>query len=191
MARRNQDTPETIKALILSAAEAIVMEQGGGALTVRKIAARIGYTVGSIYMVFDNMAAVISHINAQTLANLRAHLQQAPEHDVQALSRAYLSYVHDNYQRWRLWSESQISENNAASAVYRVQENALVEAIASRLPDTELFQTDTPEQKTRWAKTLWASLQGVCAAHLTGQADSVAKTEAGLQVLAALFAGER
>jgi AcrR family transcriptional regulator len=38
---------------------AIVIEKGLNALTVRKVAVEIGYTVGSIYMVFANMQDLI------------------------------------------------------------------------------------------------------------------------------------
>ena len=52
MARRSEHTQEQIKEMVLIAAEGIVTEEGEEALTVRKIAQHIGYTVGSIYMVF-------------------------------------------------------------------------------------------------------------------------------------------
>jgi AcrR family transcriptional regulator len=62
MARRSEHTQEQIKELILTAAETIIVKQGVAALTVRKIAQEIGYTVGSIYMVFANMQDLMMHI---------------------------------------------------------------------------------------------------------------------------------
>jgi AcrR family transcriptional regulator len=76
MAKRSEHTQEELKELVLSAAEAIVTEEGFSALKVRRIAAEIGYTVGSIYMVFTNMADLTVHINAKTLDAISAQLEQ-------------------------------------------------------------------------------------------------------------------
>lgn len=180
MARRNQHSLETIKAMVLSAAETLIIEQGNSALTVRNIAAQIGYTVGSIYMVFDDRADIISHINSLTLAELNRHLQPTPKSDLQALCLAYASYAHSHYHRWQLWSESQAqhSENKHLCADYQVQADALVGLFAAHLP---------ADLSPLHARTLWASIQGVCTALLTAQADSVKDTEACLLLLAARF----
>ena len=76
MARRSEHSLEELKALVLDAAETIVIDEGFSELKVRKIAMEIGYTVGSIYMVFANMADLIMHINARTLDALAAQLEQ-------------------------------------------------------------------------------------------------------------------
>ena len=75
------------------------------ALKVRKIAVEIGYTVGSIYMVFANMADLIMHINARTLDAIAAQLEQvqdcSAEQSIEALAMTYLSYASQNFNRWR------------------------------------------------------------------------------------------
>ena len=67
MARRNEHSLIELKAIVLNAAETIITEEGFAALTIRKIAMEMGYTVGSIYMVFASRAELILHINARTL----------------------------------------------------------------------------------------------------------------------------
>ena len=79
MARRSEHSLEELKALVLDAAETIVREEGFSGLKVRKIASEIGYTVGSIYMVFANMADLIMHINARTLDAIAAQLGQVQD----------------------------------------------------------------------------------------------------------------
>ncbi|MGZ8946503.1 MAG: TetR/AcrR family transcriptional regulator, partial [Methylococcaceae bacterium] len=97
MAKRSEHTQEELKALVLSAAEAIVIDEGFSELKVRRIAAEIGYTVGSIYMVFINMADLIMHINAKTLDAISAQLEQvqdcSTEQSIEALAMTYLSYA--------------------------------------------------------------------------------------------------
>ncbi|POZ51604.1 TetR/AcrR family transcriptional regulator [Methylovulum psychrotolerans] len=180
MARRNQHSLETIKAMVLSAAETLVIEQGSSALTIRNIAAQIGYTVGSIYMAFDDRADVIGHINSLTLAELNRHLQPIPKPDVQALCLAYVSYAHSHYHRWQLWSETQAQDqgNKPVCVGYQAQVDALVGLFAAHLP-----AGSSPLS----ARTLWAGIQGVCTALLTAHADSVKDTEACALLLAARF----
>ena len=48
MARRSEHSLEQIKEMVLNAAETIIIEDGAQALTVRKVALEIGYTVGNI-----------------------------------------------------------------------------------------------------------------------------------------------
>jgi AcrR family transcriptional regulator len=55
MARRSEHSRNEIKTMVLEAAENIVREQGFSALKIRQISADMGYTVASVYMVFENM----------------------------------------------------------------------------------------------------------------------------------------
>jgi AcrR family transcriptional regulator len=52
MARRGHHTLEEIKNMVLATAEDLVVQGGLPLLTARRIATKINYTVGSIYMVF-------------------------------------------------------------------------------------------------------------------------------------------
>ena len=50
--------------MALEAADRIILEQGYGGLTGRKVASEIGYTVGTQYLVFEKLNDLITHINA-------------------------------------------------------------------------------------------------------------------------------
>ena len=78
MARRNEHSPQQIKERVLQAAETLVNEEGLAALKVREIAMEIGYTVASIYAVFDNMADLILQLNGRTLDDLATQLAEIP-----------------------------------------------------------------------------------------------------------------
>ena len=70
MARRSDHSREEIKELALNATEEIVAEAGFQALSARKVASAIGYTVGTIYLVFKNLDDLIMQVNARTLETL-------------------------------------------------------------------------------------------------------------------------
>lgn len=67
--------------MILHAAEEIIIRDGICKLTARQIAADIGYTVGSIYMIFSSMTHLIMHFNASTLDNIAERLAYVREQD--------------------------------------------------------------------------------------------------------------
>ena len=90
MARRSEHSLEEIKAMVLDAAESIVIEDGFSALKARTIAREIGYTVGSIYMVFTNMADLMMHINARTLDAIAAQLDQTQDSAAEPIEAAEL-----------------------------------------------------------------------------------------------------
>ncbi len=113
MARRSEHSREQIKQLVLGAAEEIVQEQGFAALKVRKIAADIGYTVGSIYMVFSCMSDLHMQIKARTWQKLAICLSEleapvsAAEH-IENMALAYLEFAGQNIGLWRMLFEHQL-----------------------------------------------------------------------------------
>lgn len=123
MARRSEHSLEEIRVMVLDAAEAIVIKDGYSALKVRSIAREIGYTVGSIYMVFANMADLVMHIKARTLDDIAAQLQQAqdsvPEQCIAELSRIYLRYASQNFNRWSMIFEYRLPQNNGVPEWYQ------------------------------------------------------------------------
>jgi len=189
MARRNIHSLDEIKAMVLLAAEAIVIEEGGAALTVRKIAMRIGYSVGSIYMVYENMEDVICHINTRTLEHIANSMKQSHPHDLRAFGRVYLDYVQQNQHRWRLLSDAGYRENCCASEAYKASADAILNLIESSLPSEYRSNLSNVTQKKLLARTLWAGMQGICANMLDGSPGSVKETEASMNLLATLLCG--
>ena len=117
MARRSEHSLEEIKAMVLKAAETIVIEEGFAALKVRKIAMEIGYTVGSVYMVFANMDDLIMHVKGQTLDKLSAQLGQVvmaksePKQAIVQLATNYLSFAIRQYNLWSMIFEHRLPED--------------------------------------------------------------------------------
>ena len=74
MGRRNEHTRDELREIGLRAAEELVAAHGLAGLSARKVAARIGYTVGSLYMVFRNLDDLIAQMNERTLEIGRAHV---------------------------------------------------------------------------------------------------------------------
>lgn len=153
MARRNEHSLIELKALVLNAAETIINEEGFAALTIRKIAMEMGYTVGSIYMGFASRAELIFHLNARTLEDITTRLQPITSTgDIEIWLQAYLQYAHTNSQRWRMIFTP---ESKQLPDWYQAQLDVLFQQFAA------YFTLTSPEQK-QTVYALWQGIQGIC-----------------------------
>lgn len=171
MARRSEHSLEQIKEMVLNAAESIVIEQGFSALTMRKIAREMGYTVGSIYMVFAGMGDLLIHMKARTLDDLAAQLMQAQdcatEHRIEALAKAYLNYAARNFNRWSLLTAYHAADNHETSDWYLEKVNTVFARLEAQFA---LLVPKSPElQKSRAARALGAGIHGICMLSITGR----------------------
>ena len=170
MARRNKHSLEEIREMVLDAAETIIINDGYSALTVRKIAMDIGYTVGSVYMVFANMADLVMHIKANTVDDLTGQLQQVqdspPEQQLAELAKAYLHFASQNFNRWILiyMPEAETPE------WYQQKINGVFSLIEAQF--AQLAPDRSAQQRKQAARALWSGVHGICTLSLTGKLDA-------------------
>lgn len=172
MARRSEHSQEEIKEMVLKAAEAIVIEDGVGALKVRRVAIEIGYTVGSIYMVFDNMADLMLHVKGRTLDDIAKHLKQnikndSAENTIVQLSKSYLVFATENYNRWNMIFEHRQTENELIPDWYR--EKVDIVFMLVELQFKRLALSDDNKQNKLAARALWSGVHGICTLSLSGK----------------------
>jgi AcrR family transcriptional regulator len=170
MARRNKHSLEEIKEMVLDAAETIIINDGYSALTVRKIAMEIGYTVASIYMVFSNMADLAMHIRANTIDELTEQLQQvpgcAPDRQVVELARAYLKFAAKNLNRWNM-----VFVQDAEYPEWYRQKISLIFSMLET--QFALLAPNCSTQQSRLAAhALWSGVHGICTLSLTKEQDA-------------------
>lgn len=164
MARRSDHSHEELKALVLQAAETIIIEDGYAALNMRTLALDIGYTVGSVYMVFANRADLLMHINARTLEALSLAMAQTPKASglpaVEALALAYLSYARQHFNRWSMVFDPHNVNKTPIPAWYQAKIDHLFAAL-----ETQLAQLAPHTPPAELAQAVWAlgcGIQGVC-----------------------------
>jgi AcrR family transcriptional regulator len=176
MARRSEHSLEEIKTMVLDAAEAIVISEGFAALKVRKVALEIGYTVGSIYMVFTNMGDLIMHVKARTLDGLADQLGEhlpecAPQEKILKLAKSYLQFANENYNLWSMIFEHRLPDHEKTPDWYQAkidQAFVKVEKLLGQLAP-EPDQSDIQSA----ARALWSGVHGICVLSLTGTLDAV------------------
>lgn len=186
MARRSEHTQEQIREMVLKAAESIVIEEGFHALTVRKVAMEIGYTVGSIYMVFANMNDLIMHVKGRTLDELADELHHAKPGDsveghIQAMADTYLKFAHKHYNRWRMIFDALNDE--AIPAWYQQKIDRMLAIVEERCK--QLLPGQSQEKIHLATRSLWGGVHGVCVLSLNGSLGRVGvkSAQASVQML--------
>jgi len=157
--------------MVLQAAETLVAEEGSKALTMRNVAFEIGYTVGSIYMVFENMNDLVLQLNARTLDALSEQFDnmppQAPAQAIEAMAEIYLNFAGQHFNCWSLIFEHRQPEGVALPNWYQEK----IERAFSRFEAEfkQLAEDRSEAQAKQAARTLWGGIHGICMLSLTGK----------------------
>jgi AcrR family transcriptional regulator len=171
MARRSQHTLPEIKAMVLQAAETLVAAEGSKALTMRNVAYEIGYTVGSIYMVFENMNDLVLQLNARTLDALIEkfdHIsQQNPAEAIEAIACIYLNFASRHFNCWSLIFEQRQPEGAALPDWYGEKIDCAFSRFEAEFK--QLAPDRSEAQAKQAARALWGGIHGICMLSLTGK----------------------
>jgi len=159
--------------MILDATESLLDSDGFQALSTRKISAKIGYTVGTLYLFFKNLDELVMHVNARTLEQIYQSLSMVtedgidPRTNIIAMGHAYVHFAMEFPQRWRLVFEFSLGESETIPAwfqdkidqVFSLVEKNLVNLVGDRL------------NKRQLTLALWSGVHGVCALAVSKKID--------------------
>jgi AcrR family transcriptional regulator len=193
MARRSQHTLPEIKAMVLQAAETLVAEEGSKALTMRNIAFEIGYTVGSIYMVFENMNDLVLHLNARTLDTLIEQFDGLPSYGpaeaIEAIAGIYLNFASRHFNCWNLIFEHRQPAGKDFPDWYREKIDRAFSRFEAEFKRLAKDRSDAEVRQA--ARALWGGVHGICMLSLTGKfaAAGADDMEAGVKLLVRHFLG--
>jgi AcrR family transcriptional regulator len=173
MGRRSDHSREEICSMAISAAAKLVEKDGFQSLTARKVAAEIGYTVGTLYHVFRNFDDLMMQLNAQTIDEMAALIQthtrkkRNPEVRIRTMAEYYVRYATDHPDRWRLVFEHESPRGMPTPALLQERRDVLFEMVADNL--RELAPQRIPQEVAHTATALWSGIHGICILALTGK----------------------
>lgn len=196
MGRRNEHSREELRDLALRAAGDIVAESGAAGLSMREVARRIGYTVGALYIVFQNLDDLIVSLNEQTVIELREALERIrgrasqPAQNLRLLVAAYLGFALLHTARWRLVFEHRLPEGQKAPPTYAGHTAAIFALVGRHLRECGVARDD--ETARELATALWSGAHGICMLAVTGklQVATQASVQRLLDVLLDRFLGD-
>jgi len=166
MARRSDHTREEIKAMAIDAAGTIVEEYGFKGLSARKVAAEIGYTVGTLYLVFENLEELFLHINGRTLDQLynaivlAAEKCDQPKACIHAIGSAYIDFAIKNNKRWNMIFEHIHPDESHLPHWYQEKIARLFYPVEHQV--ALILGASNKDKAPILARALWCGLHGVC-----------------------------
>lgn len=179
MARRKDHSREELENLILDAAWTIIGQEGVIGLTARRIATDIGYTPGTIYNVFRAMDDVVMGVNGRTLDKLYTILNdpscENPPKDpteqavmcMKTMARRYVAFAQEYRPYWLLLFHQDVVLESSKSDWYEDKIHRLFGPLEQIL--TPFFSANDTELLQDSARTLWASVHGICYLQETGK----------------------
>lgn len=171
MGRRSNHSREELQEMVLKAARVIVVEEGIRALTTRKIATKIGYTVGTLYHFFKNLDDIVVHMNAVTLDMLYKHLEKCEKEGgrvlgVKALAYGYLDFSTKHFAEWQVLFEYPLPEGIKYPEGYEERINRIFNLVEQTLRARIRLSA---ENASRTARILWSGVHGLCSLHHKGK----------------------
>jgi len=175
MGRRSEHSREELHEMTLEATRSLIRAQGLSGVSGRKIASRIGYTVGTLYVVFHNLDEILLRVNAGTLDSLKARLASAAagsgtgEVRLLALAQAYLGFAESDPHLWRAVFDLRLSEDAETPQWLSDRVESLFALVRDALRELEPRLSD--DQLREAANALWGGVHGVCMLATTGKID--------------------
>ncbi|KKD01426.1 MULTISPECIES: TetR/AcrR family transcriptional regulator [Photobacterium] len=164
MARRNDHTREELISMTLEQVKKFLSEHPHHELSLRKVAAMIGYVPSTLVNVFGNYNLLLLHAVAQTMDELFAEAEkqlQQSESTTDALRKlayCYLNFAIDNPYRWQLiFQHTMNGEELPEWQNQRINNmiNMLESLIRQLIPD----QSETAVMEA--SRVLWAGVHGI------------------------------
>lgn len=173
MGRRNLHTREQQIEMAIAAAELILVSEGLSGLTMRKVADAIGYTVGNLYLLFENQDQLLVAVNERTADAVYVALRDAsesadePRLQVREIAAAYIEYAMRHASRWRLMFEHSLPVGSPRPRAVELRIKRMFELVESSLVP---HLAGTQEASLRLhATTLWSGVHGICVLAVTGK----------------------
>ncbi|TNF99148.1 MAG: TetR/AcrR family transcriptional regulator [Gammaproteobacteria bacterium] len=172
MGRRNDHSREEIREMALTAATELLEQEGPVGMSARKIAGRIGYTVGTLYLVFENLDDLIFQVNLRTLKSLRSVLLYVtdsisdPVTRLKGLADEYLHFAQQNEHCWRMIYEHPHPQSSEIWDEYQATSDSLFHLVEETL--IEIGSVDQ-HQVSLHARAVWGGVHGICILALSGK----------------------
>ncbi len=175
MGRPAKHSQEDIVRMVVDAAEAMARREGLRGLSLRKIAADVGYVPGSLYNVIGDLDDIILHLNARTLERLAQYLRPRLDpakpavENAFAVAEGYLDFVIAEPLLWGLILEHRLLPDAETPPWFAETLATTIDLVEDVL--RPLIPGD--EERKLAVASLWAALHGIASLATSGKLASV------------------
>lgn len=167
MAGKVQERQARLRERLIDAGEAQVIAGGLPSMKARDLAQESGCSLGAIYNVFDDLAALAMAINARTFERMGAVVGASqkgfealpPNERLVLMSNAYLHFAAENANLWRALFDIEMSTDTSVPAWYLEELGRLFSYIAA--PLQELFPEKDAAELDLMTRALFSSVHGI------------------------------
>lgn len=179
MGRRSDHSREELEALILGEGQHLLAETGFARFSAREVAKRIGYSVGTVTMMFGGIDGLVSAINARTFllwaAHIEARLDGVMRRDrVDALVAGYFAFAAENSNLWSAIYEHRLPPGTMPEALAAAR-TALVAIIAREV--AAVLPGARRDEAPALSRSLIATVHGHCTFALNGSFALLGETD--------------
>lgn len=178
MARRSDHTRAELEEMAIQAGLELLEEGGLSHFSARKVATKIGYTIGTIYNVFGTHDTLLLKMNARTLDDWYEKMQVAAKgagNPLHNIAHAYIAYSHTYYNRWITLFEHHMQDGAPLPDWFTPKIHRLFVLVEDILRQEE---GGDEEALKRGARMLWASIHGIAVLSSTKKLDLVTQESA-------------
>ncbi len=166
MARRQDHTPVQLQQLTMETVLNLLQQQPASSLSLRQIAREVGYSPGTLINQFGSYGLLLLAANARTLdqiyRELCAAIEQAdsPQQALEACAMSYFNFASQHPHQWRLLFEHQLPEQENLPDWQQQRIDNVFILLQQQL--TILKPGTTTADCAQSARTIWASVHGIC-----------------------------
>lgn len=177
MARRNDHTKKELKNLVIEAGQKLIKQNGFANFSTRQVAKEIGYTVGTLYNIFESYEDIVLHINAATLDEMKTFIETnlnsklKGDKQIKQLAELYIKFAHKNYNNWSALFEFSLPNQVTLPQWYEEKIHNLFLIVSNSLEQI----IDGKSESLKHAKVIWASIHGICVLSLTQKIGAITK----------------
>ena len=179
MGRRSDHSRSELRALVVAAGHDLMGEVGFASFSAREVARRVGYSVGTLYNIFDNLDHLVIAINSRTFAIWTDYLRQKVDDSrgdrLRALVEAYFAFARNHPRLWMAIYDHRLPAGMPIPEEFLPDRSALtnivIREVGAALPESER------EQAPRLARSLIATVHGHCTFDLDGTFELMGVTE--------------
>jgi len=170
MGRRSDHSRTELEELIVAAGHRLMAETGFAVFSAREVARRIGYSIGTIYNVFESLDHLLIAINGRTFefwtAYLAKRIAEGGEDRIESLVEAYFGFARDHPKLWMAIYDHRLPPGMIMPDRDMEKRRALTrivfQEIARQLPDCADSEVE------HLARSLIAIVHGHCTYELNG-----------------------
>ena len=170
MGRRSDHSRQELEALIVAEGHRLLAETGFAAFSAREVARRVGYSIGTIYNVFDSLDHLLIAINSRTFElwtdYLLKRIEQGGGDRIRTLVQAYFDFAREHPRLWMAIYDHRLPPGMAMPERDMEKRRALTQIVFDEI-SRELPARSSSEVE-QLARSLIATVHGHCTYELNG-----------------------